>query len=113
MGNLVTKHRRLLQIFIWIWILALKFHIVCLRTNVAICQTCYTLFLSASHALYTILASASKRNGLDLDRHALGQLLDGNAGASGLVGEVLFVDGVHLGEVVHGGDEDVDLEVHM
>jgi hypothetical protein len=58
------------------------------------------------------LTSASKGNGLDLDRHTLGQLLDGNAGASRLVGEVLLVDRVHLGEVVHGGDEDVDLGMH-
>ena len=56
-----------------------------------------------------LLTSASKSNGLDLNRHALGKLLNRNARASGLVGEVLLVDGVHLGEVVHGGDEDVDL----
>ena len=56
------------------------------------------------------LTPTSKGNGLDLDRHALGQLLDGNAGASRLVSEVLLVDRVHLGEVVHGGDEDVDLQ---
>ena len=54
--------------------------------------------------------SAGKSNSLNLNRHALGKLLDRNARASGLVGEVLLVDGVHLGEVVHGGDEDVDLE---
>ena len=53
--------------------------------------------------------SAGKSNSLNLNRHALGKLLDRNARASGLVGEVLLVDGVHLGEVVHGGDEDVDL----
>jgi hypothetical protein len=55
------------------------------------------------------LAPTSKGNGLDLDRHALGQLLDSHAGAGRLVSEVLLVDRVHLGEVVHGGDEDVDL----
>jgi hypothetical protein len=56
------------------------------------------------------LTPTSKSNGLDLNRHALGQLLDGNAGAGRLVGEVLLVHGVHLGEVIHGGDEDVDLQ---
>jgi hypothetical protein len=56
------------------------------------------------------LAPTSKGNGLDLDRHALGQLLDSHAGAGRLVSEVLLVDRVHLGEVVHGGDEDVDLQ---
>jgi hypothetical protein len=59
------------------------------------------------------LTSASKGNGLDLDRHTLGKLLDGNARASRLVGEVLFVDRVHLGEMVHGGDEDVNLSMHV
>lgn len=54
--------------------------------------------------------SAGKSNSLNLNRHALGKLLDRNARASGLVGEVLLVDGVHLGEVVHGGDEHIDLE---
>lgn len=58
----------------------------------------------------SLLTPASKSNGLDLNGHALGELLDRNAGASGLVREVLLVDGVHLGEVVHGGDEDVDLK---
>jgi hypothetical protein len=59
------------------------------------------------------LTSASEGDGLDLDRHTLGQLLDGNAGAGRLVGEVLLVDRVHLGEVVHGGDKDVDLVLHV
>jgi hypothetical protein len=56
------------------------------------------------------LTPTSKSNGLDLNRHALGQLLDGNAGAGRLVGEVLLIDRVHLSKVVHGGDEDVDLQ---
>jgi hypothetical protein len=56
------------------------------------------------------LTPTSKSNRLDLNGHAFGQLLDGNAGAGRLVGEVLLVDRVHLGEVVHGGDEDVDLQ---
>ena len=55
------------------------------------------------------LTPAGKSNGLDLNGHTLGQLLDGHAGAGGLVSEVLLIDRVHLGEVVHGGDEDVDL----
>jgi hypothetical protein len=59
------------------------------------------------------LTSASKGNGLDLDGDTLRQLLDGDAGASRLVGEVLLVDRVHLGEVIHGGDEDIDLVLHV
>jgi len=55
------------------------------------------------------LTPAGKGDGLDLDGDALGQLLNSHAGASRLVSEVLLVDRVHLGEVVHGGDKDVDL----
>ena len=56
------------------------------------------------------LTPASEGDSLNLDRHALGQLLDRHTGASRLVSEVLLIDRVHLGEVVHGGDEDVDLQ---
>ena len=55
------------------------------------------------------LTPTSEGDSLNLNRHALGQLLDRHAGARRLVSEVLLVDRVHLGEVVHGGDEDVDL----
>lgn len=54
-------------------------------------------------------ANLGQGNSLNLDWHALGELLDGNAGASWLVSEVLLVDAVHLGEVTHGSEEDVDL----
>jgi hypothetical protein len=47
-------------------------------------------------------------NALDLHRHALGQLLHRDAAARGLVRKVLSVDAVHLGEVRHVGEEDVD-----
>jgi len=63
-------------------------------------------FLSDSRAALT---PTGKGDGLDLDGDALGQLLNSHAGASRLVSEVLLVDRVHLGEVVHGGDKDVDL----
>lgn len=36
-------------------------------------------------------------------------LVDSHAGASRLVSEVLLVDGIHLGEVVHRRDEDGNL----
>jgi hypothetical protein len=58
----------------------------------------------------TLSTPASKSNSLNFNRHTLRKLLDRDARASGLVSEVLLVDGVHLGEVVHGGDEDVDLK---
>ena len=55
------------------------------------------------------LTPASEGDSLNLDRHALGQLLDRHTGASRLVSEVLLIDRVHLGEVVHSGNEHVDL----
>ena len=55
-------------------------------------------------------AHTSIRNALNLDRHTLGQLLDGNTAARRLVGEVLLVHAVHLGEVCHVVEEDVDLD---
>jgi hypothetical protein len=72
-------------------------------------------FTSATLAIHglrarTLLTPTSKSNGLDLNGHTLRKLLNRNARASGLVGEVLLVDGVHLGEVVHGGDEHINLE---
>lgn len=55
-------------------------------------------------------ANLGQGNSLDLDWNTLWELLDGNTGASGLVSEVLLVDAVHLGEVTHGSEEDVDLQ---
>jgi hypothetical protein len=51
-----------------------------------------------------------KSNGLNLDVNALGKSLDSNAAASRLVGEPLLVLGVHIGKVVHVGQEDIDLD---
>ena len=56
-------------------------------------------------------AHTSIRNALNLDRHALGQLLNGNTATRRLVGEVLLVHAVHLGEVGHVIEEDVDLDL--
>lgn len=42
----------------------------------------------------------------DLDGHALGQLVDGDAGPGRLVREPFLVFAIHLGEVGHVGDED-------
>ena len=50
-----------------------------------------------------------KGNGLNLNGHALGQLLDSHAGTGRLVSEVLLVDRVHLGEVVHSSNKNIDL----
>jgi hypothetical protein len=49
-------------------------------------------------------------NALNLHRHALRQLLDSNAAASGLMCEVLLKDAVHLSEVCHVVEEDIDLD---
>lgn len=49
------------------------------------------------------------RNALDFDRHTLGQLLDSDAAARGLVCKVLLENAVHLGEVGHVVEEDIDL----
>jgi len=54
-------------------------------------------------------AHTSIRNALNLHRHTLGQLLNRNTAARRLVGEVLLVHAVHLGEVGHVVEEDVDL----
>ena len=51
----------------------------------------------------------SIRDALDLNWHTLGQLLNGDAAARRLVREVLLVHAVHLGEVGHVVEEDVDL----
>jgi hypothetical protein len=51
----------------------------------------------------------SIRNALNLHRHALGQLLDGDTAPRRLVRKVLLKDAVHLGEVCHVVEEDVDL----
>ena len=56
------------------------------------------------------LTPTSEGDSLNLNRHALGQLLDRHAGARRLVSEVLLVDRVHLGEVVHSSNEHIDLE---
>ena len=49
-------------------------------------------------------------NTLDLNRHALWQLLNRNTAPGWLVREELLVGAVHLSKVVHGGDEHVDLD---
>lgn len=46
----------------------------------------------------------------DLDRDALGQLVNRDAAPGRLVHEELLVHGIHLSEVVHGGQEHVDLD---
>lgn len=51
----------------------------------------------------------SVRNALNLDRHALGQLFDRDTAPRRLVREVLLKNAVHLGEVCHVVEEDVDL----
>lgn len=51
----------------------------------------------------------SIRNALNLDRHALGQLLDRHTRPRRLVGKVFLEDAVHFGEVRHVVEEDVDL----
>jgi hypothetical protein len=50
------------------------------------------------------------RNALNLHRHTLGQLLDGDAAAGRLVRKVLLEDAVHLGEVGHVVEENIDLK---
>lgn len=49
-----------------------------------------------------------KSNALNLNRHTLGQLVDSNTATGGLVGEELLVGGVHLGEVGHVSQEDLE-----
>lgn len=49
-------------------------------------------------------------NALNLDIHVLGKSLDGNTAASRLVGEPLLVLAVHLGKVIHAGQEDGGLD---
>lgn len=49
-------------------------------------------------------------NALDLNRYTLGQLLDRNAATRRLVREELLKHAVHLGEVCHVVEEDVDLD---
>jgi hypothetical protein len=50
-------------------------------------------------------------NRLNLDGHALGQLLDRDAATRRLVGKVLLEHAVHLGKVGHVVQEDVNLRV--
>jgi hypothetical protein len=50
------------------------------------------------------------RNALNLHRDTLGQLLDGDAAAGRLVRKVLLEDAVHLGEVGHVVEENINLE---
>ena len=59
---------------------------------------------------FVIKSTLHQGNALNLDWDILWQLLDGNARSRWLVCEELLVGSVHLGEVVHGGDEDVDLD---
>lgn len=49
-------------------------------------------------------------NALNLHRHPLRQLLDGNTAPRGLVGKVLLEHAVHLGEVRHVVQEHVHLD---
>jgi hypothetical protein len=53
------------------------------------------------------------RNALNLHRHALGQLLDGNAAARRLVRKVLLEHAVHLGKMSHVVEEDIDLGLYV
>lgn len=46
-------------------------------------------------------------NALDLNRDVLGELSNGDTAASGLVGEVLLVNSVHLAEILHVREEDL------
>jgi hypothetical protein len=55
-------------------------------------------------------AHSRQSHTLDLDWDALGQLVNRDAAPGRLVREELLVHGVHLGEVVHGGQEHVDLD---
>jgi hypothetical protein len=73
------------------------------------CSPCHPLRGIPSLLQQTALSPPSKRNSLNLNRHALRQLLDRNARARRLMSEVLFVNRVHLRKVVHGGNKDVDL----
>jgi hypothetical protein len=50
------------------------------------------------------------RNALNLHRDTLGQLLDGDAAAGRLVRKVLLENAVHLGEVGHVVEENIDLK---
>lgn len=45
---------------------------------------------------YALVPSLREGNGLNLNVHALGEGLDGNAAASRLVGEPLLILGVHV-----------------
>lgn len=47
---------------------------------------------------------------LNFDGHALGQLIDGDAAPSGLVGKVTLIHAIHLDKVIHRGEKDVDLD---
>lgn len=61
--------------------------------------------------LFLTKLPSSQRNGLDLHRNALRKLLDRHTGARRLSGtKVLLIHAVHLGEVLHRRDEDVDLD---
>tara|TARA_R110002003_G_scaffold1868_2_gene23596 strand:+ start:348 stop:902 length:555 start_codon:yes stop_codon:yes gene_type:complete len=68
-----------------------------------------TYFTSTPHSASQLRTHTCPRNALNLDRHALGQLLDRDAAACRLVRKVLFEDAVHLGEVGHVVEEDIDL----
>lgn len=65
-------------------------------------------YLTAS--LLDPLARLSQSDALNLDRHALGQLVHGHTAPGRLVREELLIRGVHLGEVIHGCEEDVDFD---
>jgi hypothetical protein len=54
-------------------------------------------------------SSLRQRHALDLDRHALGQLIHGDTAPGRLVREELLIHGVHLGEIIHRRQEHVHL----
>lgn len=73
------------------------------------CLTASNVVLGGPHIEDDSTASAES-NALELNRYALGQLLDRHTGSGRLVlAKILFVDRVHFGKVLHAGEEDGDL----
>lgn len=68
------------------------------------------LFLTAKQATErAVYMHLLQSNTLNLDRHTLRQLSDGDAAAGRLVSEELLVGAVHLGEVDHVREEDLSV----
>jgi hypothetical protein len=63
------------------------------------------------HIFLQLRNLTSIRNALNLNRHALRQLLDRHAAPRRLVRKVLLEHAVHLGKVRHVIEEDVDLDL--